>query len=127
MSCTEFEISFLEEVLGRDKSDMRVLENLAMLYTQTGQYKNGLQMDLRLYKLKPDDGVVNYNLACSYALCGFFPEAINHLDDAVHFGYDDFDHLINDEDLFPLREYQPFHLFLKNNGIDIGGQTVQKA
>lgn len=115
----DFEISLLEQVLKRNEDDARVIENLAHLYTHVGRFDDGLQMDLRLKSLCPKNAVVCYNLACSYSLCGFYPEAINALDDAVLHGYDDFDHLMNDEDLFRLRDYPPFYTFLQSNGIEI--------
>jgi hypothetical protein len=37
-------------------------------YTRRGKFKAGLDVDTRLAKLRPDDALVYYNLACSYSL-----------------------------------------------------------
>jgi len=41
---------------------------LGNAYTENGMYAKGLLVDLKLSRLKPNDPLVHYNLARSYAL-----------------------------------------------------------
>src|SRR5947208_12984468 len=64
----DFEIHFLEGVIRRDPGYVDALQILGDDYTRRGRYEEGLRVDERLSKLKPDDSLIHYNLACSYSL-----------------------------------------------------------
>ncbi len=95
----EFTIWFLEGVLDKYPAYVECLVYLGNAYTATGLYEKGLEVDLRLEKLRPEDSLVYYNLACSYSLMGMLSESLDALEKAVDMGYDDLEHLTGDNDL----------------------------
>ena len=64
----DLEIGFLEGLVRRDPTYVEALQILGDNYTRRGRYTEGLKVDERLSRLRPDDSVVYYNLACSYSL-----------------------------------------------------------
>ena len=107
------EIAFLEAVHKRCGHNRRVWEALGDLYTRTGRFEDGLEMDLRIAKVCPDDPMVLYNLACSCALTGRLNEALDALTRAVKAGYDDAEWMGRDRDLKSLREDPRFRALLR--------------
>jgi len=104
----DFEIKFYEGVLKNSPDFVEALIALGDLYTKKGFYKKGLNVDLRLAKLKPDDPIIFYNLACDYSLLNEIDRAIEALKKAISLGYDDFDYLKRDRDLENLRKDKRF-------------------
>ncbi len=103
------EITFFEKVLERNPSYLQALRSLAEAYTVKGLFQKGLEMDKRLAKLRPDDPLVHYNLACSFALTGQKENALNSLRIAIRLGYRDFTYLKKDRDLKILHEDPAFN------------------
>lgn len=109
----EFEISFYENIL-RDTPDfIEALSAIGDLYTRAGLWQKGLDVDLRLSKLRPDDSMVFYNLACSYALLSDTRMALVSLTRAIELGYDDFEYLRSDADLENLMKDAQVQAFIK--------------
>ena len=104
----EFEIRFFEGISHRDPDFIEALQILGDAYTKTGQWEKGLKVDERLAKLCPDNPLVFYNLACSYALLKHVDEAFAALDQAVRLGYNDARWLTKDPDLDNLRQDNRF-------------------
>ncbi len=104
----EFEISFYEGILEEDPDFVPALIPLADDYTKVGRYEDGLAMDERLSALKPDDPLVRYNLACSYALTGQAEKSLAALRKAIDLGYDDLDWMEKDEDLNTVRSLESY-------------------
>jgi len=100
----EHELQFLRGIADRLPEDAEVLKALGELYTQTGQYTDGLKVDERLSKLCSADPTVWYNLACSLALAARHDEAIEALTQALELGYDDYEWMKKDSDLASLRD-----------------------
>lgn len=100
----EFEIQFFEGVTRRDPGFIEALQILGDAYTKTGRWEKGLQVDQRLARLCPDNPLVFYNLACSYAMLGKLDEAFAALNKAVKLGYNDAQWLSQDPDLEKLRQ-----------------------
>ncbi len=109
----DFEIEFYEQILRERPNYIEALILLAEAYTHKKCYKKGLSLDKRLAKIKPKDPVVQYNLACSYALVNQKDLAIASLKKAIKLGYDDFDHLKKDADLKGLHGDSEFEKLLK--------------
>jgi len=109
----DFEITFYEKLLQHRPNFVQALSCLGDAYTRKGFYKEGLEIDRKLAKLKPEDPVVHYNLACSLSLLGRLDEALEELKKAVLLGYDDFTYILKDPDLEPLRSYLPFKNFFQ--------------
>ncbi len=98
----QFEIAFFENVLKHSPDFIEALAALAELYTKKGLYDKGLELDLRLARMRPDDPVVQYNLACSLSLVGDIAGAFAAVKRAFQAGYEDFAHLEKDRDLLNL-------------------------
>jgi tetratricopeptide (TPR) repeat protein len=102
-SRVRFEIKFYERLL-KDKPEFAdALAPLAEAYTRAGWHEKGLAIDQKLSRLRPDDGVVFYNLACSYSLLEKLDEAFKALGRAIELGYNDFAHMDTDADLSRVR------------------------
>ncbi len=113
----EFEINFYKGLLDKNPDFIEALCALGDLYTKDMQFQKGLEVDERLYRLKPDDPVVLYNLACSYSLLERIDEAFEIIKKAVECGYIDFGHLEEDEDLENLKKdfrFKKFFLSLRD-------------
>ena len=106
------DIDLCEQALARFPDNLPALKALGDAYTRARRYVDGLRIDKRLVALLPDDPVVRYNLACSWALLGLKDQAFEALERAIALGYDDFEHLVNDEDLASLRDDQRFEALL---------------
>ena len=99
----EFEIRFFEGVLESCPDHLESLTFLGQFYTTRGDYARGLEIDLRLARLRPRDPIVHYNLACSYSLLGRIDEALRALERSVQLGYSGLAHLLADDDLDNVR------------------------
>ncbi|MBT8042380.1 MAG: hypothetical protein KJN98_04365 [Pontiella sp.] len=106
------ELSFLERIAQRLPEDLEILQALADLYTKTGQYEKGLDIDLRLSQQLPADDLVWYNLGCSFALTNKPDEAFDALTKAVDLGYGDYDWMKTDPDLNKLHADPRFESLL---------------
>jgi len=107
----DYEIKFYEGVLDKKQDFTEALVVLGDLYTKRGFYEKGLNVDQKLVKLKPDDPIVYYNLACSYSLLEDLRQALSAIKKAFHSGYDDFRHLERDDDLYNLRKDKRFQSY----------------
>lgn len=110
----EFEIRFYESVLKESPDFIETMIALADLYTKKGLFREGLELDERLSRLRPDDPVIFYNLACSYSLLNQQYAAFNAIKRAIELGYDDFGHLNSDPDLGNLLADEEFRKYLKD-------------
>lgn len=107
----DFEIRFYERIL-TDKPDfIEALIALGDLYTKRGCYEKGLDVDRKLSRLRSEDPVVLYNLACSYSLLSDVDKAFSVIKLALQCGYDDFDYLEQDTDLLNLRSSPAFQQY----------------
>ncbi|MFZ5803200.1 MAG: TPR end-of-group domain-containing protein [Candidatus Omnitrophota bacterium] len=95
----EFEMAFFEGILKEKPLHVDALKRLAETYSKVGEYRKGLELDLRLVRLCGDDPLAHYNLACSYALIQEKEKAIRALQCACRLGYDDFGYMLMDQDL----------------------------
>jgi tetratricopeptide (TPR) repeat protein len=102
------EILFLEGLIRREQNYVEALQILGDDYTRRGRYVEGLKIDERLCKLRPDDALVHYNLACSYSLTVQLDLAIEALEVALNLGYRDFKWMSQDPDLENLREHAAY-------------------
>jgi len=107
-----FEIRFYEDLAKRRPNFIEALSCLGDVYTNEGFFEEGLKVDLHLSKLKPDDPVVHYNLACSYSLLGKLDEALEALKKAILLGYENFSYILEDKDLRNLRDDRRFKQLL---------------
>ena len=108
-----FEVAFYEKVLHFSPDFVEALIVLAELYTREGRFADGLLLDRRLAALRPDDLVIQYNLACSLSLTGDVAGAFQVIKQAVAAGYGDFAHLEKDTDLAGLRNDPAFQEYYR--------------
>ena len=104
----DLEIQFLEGIVRRDPAYIEALQILGDNYTRRGLFQEGLRIDERLSRLRPDDSLVHYNLACSYSLTSQLDSAVEALEAAINLGYRDFKWLGQDPDLKNLREHTEY-------------------
>lgn len=109
----DIEIEFLEGLVSKDPGFVEALQLLAEDYTRRGRYEDGLRIDLQLARMRPNDPIVFYNLACSYSLVGDQEAAYKALCHAIECGYDDFDWLAKDPDLANFRAHPTYKLLKK--------------
>ncbi len=114
----EFEIEFFESILRKDTNNIEVIEILGELYTRIKRYSEGLKLDRKLVRLKPENPTAHYNLACSYALLERRAEAVRSLKDAIEKGYNDFKWMMQDQDLKGLHNYTKFKQILEKHKIE---------
>ncbi len=100
----DFEISFYKAWVDENPQFSDALIALGDAYTKQGRYKEGLEVDLKLAKLKPKDETVHYNLACSYSLLSKATLCLKALEKAIKLGYKDFDYMQQDADLAFIRK-----------------------
>ena len=86
---------------------------LGEIYTKKGLYEKGLKIDKKLSKLRPDNPVIHYNLACSLSLMGDIANSFKAIKRAISLGYNDFSFMHNDPDLSNLRRYERFWELMK--------------
>ncbi|MBI2104009.1 MAG: hypothetical protein HYT90_00305 [Candidatus Omnitrophica bacterium] len=110
----EFEISFYEKLLQAYPDFVDVLIPLGGAYTRRGLHEKGLAVDLKLTRLRGDDPLTWYNLACSYSLLKRVEDAMSALRRSFELGYTDVRHLQQDPDLVNLRHSQQYRQFLES-------------
>ena len=110
------EIRFLEGVSRRLVDHADTLKALGDLYTGTGLVEKGLETDLKLTALCPQDPMIWYNLGCSYALTAQPDRAFDALTRAAELGYADVKWMRQDEDLVTLRDDARFERLLLRLG-----------
>lgn len=108
----DFEIQFLEGVIKTSPDFIEALINLGDLYTKKGFFEKGLNVDQKLFKLRPEDPIVLYNLACSYSLVNDVEKSFEAIKAAIKKGYSDIDYLEQDSDLANLKNFPLFEDFL---------------
>ena len=109
----DFEIAFYENILKDTPHFIEALSAIGDLYTKAGEWQKGLEVDIKLSHMRPEDAIVFYNLACSYALLNQTRAALGALTKAIDFGYDDFEHLKGDADLDNLFKDEHFQRYIK--------------
>ena len=113
----DFDIHFCESILKTHPDHVDSLRFLGSAYTARGEHERGLDIDLRLLELEPNDPIVHYNLGCSYSLLGRIGDAVAALERAIELGYRDFEHMERDEDLDTVRADRRYTRLLSKLGV----------
>ncbi|MFO0926597.1 MAG: hypothetical protein U0736_06090 [Gemmataceae bacterium] len=95
----DFELDFFTGILEHSDNYIDVLRVQGSLLSLKGRFAEGLKIDKRLVRLRPQDALAHYNLACSYALMKRPTLSIRTLRRAVELGYRDFRYMREDHDL----------------------------
>jgi tetratricopeptide (TPR) repeat protein len=120
----QFEVQFFEGLTALDENFVDALIPLGDAYTKLGQFEKGLNVDLRLSRLRPQDPTVYYNLACSHSLLQQIDLAYKALERAIELGYSDFAYLMSDGDLKNLMNDRRFPAFLRRLLPTSGGDSA---
>ncbi len=108
----EFEIDFYQRILQRSPRNVDVLRRLVEYLSRRGEYRRALPCYRQLIKLRPDDCIARYNLACTLAMLGRLEQAVQALEEAFESGYHDIAHLESDSDMEPLRDHPVYTALL---------------
>lgn len=103
MSQLDFEIALYDGILERDPNYVDVLRVLGNNLSARADFVRGLEIDRRLVALCPNDRFAQYKLACTYAALGMLDAGLSALARAIECGYEDFDYMLEDQDLAALR------------------------
>lgn len=109
----DFQMAFFEGILRRNPAYVDVLIALGEIYTRKGFYKEGLRVDKKLSRLRPDNPIVHYNLACSFSLLGDLSNSLRAIERAISLGYEDVAFMCKDPDLSNLRQDERFENLLQ--------------
>ena len=99
----EFQIGLFETAVRLGRDDLALLAELAELYTRTGDFRKGLDLDHVLVDREPGNPIFRYNLACSLSLLGHIDDAFAALGESLDHGFGDIKLLLEDRDLENLR------------------------
>ncbi len=123
----DFQMSFYEGVLKENPNFVEALIALGEIYTKKGMYDKGLKIDKKLSRLRPDNPIIHYNLACSLSLLGELSNSFKAIKQAIELGYNDFIFMNNDPDLANLRSDERFiELVKKVKGGSLNTPDVQR-
>jgi tetratricopeptide (TPR) repeat protein len=109
----DFEIEFFDQLLARIPDHAEALRAQAGNLTAKGRLADGLEVDRRLVRTRPNDPTAHYRLACRYALLRQADLALRTLRRAVELGFRDFGTLRRDRDLDPIRKDPRFRSLLR--------------
>lgn len=74
-------------------------DNRSVSYNKKGMYDNALKDAKKALEINPKYANSHYNLACTYSLMQNKENALLFLENALSFGFEDFDHINEDSDL----------------------------
>ena len=109
----DFELEFFSAVLEGTPDYVDVLRIFGSLLALKGRFVEGLKIDKRLVRLRPDDALAHYNLACSYSLLQRPEASLRMLRKAIELGYRDFRYMREDHDLDTIRQDPRFRQILR--------------
>jgi hypothetical protein len=109
----DFELEFFAGILQRSPDYVDVLRVMGSLLSLKGLFSEGLKIDKRLVRLRPEDPLAHYNLACSYALVKRAEQSLKTLRRAVELGYRDFRYMREDHDLDSIKHDPRFRQLLR--------------
>ncbi len=110
-----FELSLYQKAVEHDPENIDILVYLGDAFSKRGMTQAGLEVDLRLVRICPEEPTFYYNLACSHSLLAQVDSAFGALDKAIRLGYQNFEHLLRDGDLENLRKDSRFGGLLPAN------------
>ena len=109
----EFELDFFAALLERRPDFIEALKAHAKNLALARRHHEGVQFDRRITRLRPQDALARYNLACSLALIRQHDDALDELRRAVELGYRDFAFMMKDRDLDNVRRDPRFRALLR--------------
>ncbi len=114
-------ITKFEEAVAKDPELALAYMNIGVCYIQKGEdyyptARRNLEHASRLRQGKKDP-LVWYNMTVIYTLTGSFDQAFKALDSALSYGFEEYDALRTDEDLYELRRKEEFRKILERHRV----------
>src|SRR5438067_13536022 len=109
----EFELDFFSAILESRPDFFQVLKAHAKNLAVVRRHQDGLSVDQRITRLRPQDALARYNLACSLALNRQHAESLAELRAAIELGYRDFAFMRQDHDLDSIRRDPRFRALIR--------------
>lgn len=109
----DFELDFFSGLVTRRPEYVEALKALAKTLALSRRHQDGLRVDLQITRLRPQDSLARYNLACSLALNHRRDDALAELRKAVELGYRDFPFMKQDRDLDSIRKDPRFRALMR--------------
>jgi len=109
---------YYNEAIKIDPLYAPALFNLSLDYSLNKDQEKAIATAEKILKIKSADALYNtvyYNIACFYAIKKDAKRSIENLKKAIDNGFNDFDHMKNDEDLIYLRDKKDFKDLFKSN------------
>ena len=111
---TNQSIAELQEKISKQPDDFKTLNRLAMTHIKEKNYADAIALlSGPMIKLQPDNAIINYNIACLYALQNDEDKAIEWLSLALEKGYDNLEKIKTDPDLENIRKSSHFKKIIK--------------
>lgn len=111
-----FELGLYEAALEGDKGNLDVLVALGEIYDRKGLVEKGLEVDMKLVQIRPEEASYQYRLACRHSVLGHIDPAFTALTRAIQLGYNKLDHLRENPDLDNLKKDRRYQEILRNFG-----------
>jgi hypothetical protein len=109
----DFELDFFAAILQSRPDYFETLKAHAKNLAMARRHHEGLQVDRHITRLRPQDALARYNLACSLVLTRNLEDAIVELRRAVELGYRDFAFMKEDRDLDAIRKDPRFRALMR--------------
>lgn len=106
-------ILIAQQALALNPREARAIYLASGAMIQLGMYREAVEWAQRALAIDPDDPIINYNVACSYAQAGEPEKALDCLDKAKKSGMISYGWLKNDSDLVALITQPRFQALLK--------------
>jgi predicted esterase len=94
--------------------DLGKLNTEMMAAYQAGNFQKALEIGEKIHEAAPENVDTIYNIACLHCLLGHKDKAYEWLEDAIDAGYDDADHLMQDDDFKSIRAEDRFRAIVKD-------------
>lgn len=106
-------ILIAQQALALNPREARAIYLASGAMIQLGMYRDAVEWAQRALAIDPEDPIINYNVACSYAQAGEPEKALDCLDKAKKSGMISYGWLKNDSDLVALITQPRFQALLK--------------
>lgn len=110
---TRIELNFLEALRERLPTHRALLEAALELHTMLGHYPQALQTAQALAAIAPEDPVTWYALGACYTLNHRETEALAALTRAIKLGFHNYEWIMSDKMLLPLRAHPLFKKLIR--------------
>lgn len=118
---SRFELGLFEAALEGDSRNLDVLVLLGDAYDRRGLVEKGLEVDMKLAQIRPEEASFHYRLACRHSVLGHIDPALQALTRAIQLGYNKLEHLRENPDLDNLKKDRRYEEILRSAGKKMKG------